>query len=157
MLMNNINSKKENFIKKYPWIKNRILCKEIQAADQKRRKESLGSRGCWYLFFIYFFHYFVICEIRKGRQGTLWVSLFFLIYAYFLIIIYTFNHLLLYTLSESRSVVSESLRSHGLYSPWNSPGQNTGVGNLSFSRGSSQPRDKTQVSHIAGVFFTSWD
>ena len=25
-----------------------------------------------------------------------------------------------------------------------------------FSRGSSQPRDKTQISHIAGQFFTSW-
>ena len=25
-----------------------------------------------------------------------------------------------------------------------------------FSRGSSQPRDRTQVSHIAGRFFTSW-
>ena len=30
--------------------------------------------------------------------------------------------------SESPSVVSNSLRHHGLYSPWNSPGQNTGVG-----------------------------
>ena len=30
--------------------------------------------------------------------------------------------------SESRSVVSDSLRPHGPYSPWNSPGQNTGVG-----------------------------
>ena len=30
--------------------------------------------------------------------------------------------------SESRSIVSDSLRPHGLYSPWNSPGQNTGVG-----------------------------
>jgi len=26
---------------------------------------------------------------------------------------------------------SDSLRPHGLYSPWNSPGQNTGVGSLS--------------------------
>ena len=26
-----------------------------------------------------------------------------------------------------------------------------------FSRGSSQPRGRTQVSHIAGGFFTSWD
>ena len=26
-----------------------------------------------------------------------------------------------------------------------------------FSRGSSEPRDRTQVSHIAGRFFTSWD
>ena len=33
--------------------------------------------------------------------------------------------------SESHSVLSESLRPHGLYSPWNSPGQNTGVGSLS--------------------------
>ena len=32
---------------------------------------------------------------------------------------------------ESRSVVSNSLQPHGLYSPWNSPGQNTGVGSLS--------------------------
>ena len=28
--------------------------------------------------------------------------------------------------SERLSVVSNSLRLHGLYSPWNSPGQNTG-------------------------------
>ena len=33
--------------------------------------------------------------------------------------------------SESCSVVFDSLRPHGLYSPWNSPGQNTGVGSLS--------------------------
>ena len=96
--------------------------------------------------------------------------------------------------SESRSVVSNSLKPHQLYSPCNSPGQNTGVGSLSllqgifrtqgsnlgllhcrrilyqlnprgspriewvaypFSRGSSQPRDRIQVSHIAGGFFTS--
>ena len=37
--------------------------------------------------------------------------------------------------SESRSVVSDSLRPHGLYSPWNSPGQNTGVGRLSLLQG----------------------
>ena len=123
--------------------------------------------------------------------------------------------------SESLSVMSHSLRPHGLYSPWNSPGQNTGMGSLSllqgifltqgsnpglphcrrslyqlshkgspmnvkvvqlcltlcdpvdytihgipqarilewvafpFSKGSSQCRDRTQVSHIAGGFFTS--
>ena len=37
--------------------------------------------------------------------------------------------------SESRSVLSDSLRSHGLYSPWNSPGQNTGVGSWSLLQG----------------------
>ena len=98
--------------------------------------------------------------------------------------------------SESHTVVSNSLRPHGLYSPWNSPGQNTTVGNLSllqgifpthgsnpgllrcrqilyhlshkgsprilkwvaypFSSGSSQPRNQTRVSCIAGRFFTNW-
>ena len=83
-----------------------------------------------------------------------------------------------------------------LHSPWNSPGQNTGVGSLSLlqrifptqgsnsgllhyrqilyqlsykgcprilewvaypsSRGSSQPRNRTRVSCIAGRFFTNW-
>ena len=33
--------------------------------------------------------------------------------------------------SEYHSVVPDSLWPHGLYSPWNSPGQDTGVGNLS--------------------------
>ena len=35
-----------------------------------------------------------------------------------------------YSESESCSVMSDSFRPHGLYSPWNSPGQNTGVGSL---------------------------
>ena len=37
--------------------------------------------------------------------------------------------------SESSSVMSNSLWPHGLYSPWNSPGQNSGVGSLSFHQG----------------------
>ena len=59
--------------------------------------------------------------------------------------------------SESRSVVSNSLWPHGLYRgtiilqarilEWVA---------FPFPRGSSQPRDQTQVSHIAGRFFTSW-
>ena len=31
--------------------------------------------------------------------------------------------------------MSDSLQPHGLYSPWNSPGQNTGVGSLSLLQG----------------------
>ena len=41
---------------------------------------------------------------------------------------------------------------HGLCSPWNSPGHNTGVGKLSFLQGIFP----TQVSCIAGGFSTSW-
>ena len=98
--------------------------------------------------------------------------------------------------SESHSFVSDSLQPHGLYSPRNSPGQNTGMGSLSllqgifptqgsnpclphcrwilcqlshkgsprilewvaypFSTGSSQPRNQTRVSCIAGGFFRNW-
>ena len=32
--------------------------------------------------------------------------------------------------NESHSVVSDFLQPHGLYSPWNSPGQNTEVGSF---------------------------
>ena len=45
--------------------------------------------------------------------------------------------------------MSDSLQPHGLYSPWNSPGQNTGVGSLSLLQGIFP----TQVSHIASGFF----
>ena len=37
--------------------------------------------------------------------------------------------------SERCSVVSNSLQPHGLFSPWNSPGQNTGAGSLSLLQG----------------------
>ena len=37
---------------------------------------------------------------------------------------------------------------HGIF-----PGKNTGVGCHSFFRGSSQPRDRTCISCIAGIFF----
>ena len=59
--------------------------------------------------------------------------------------------------SESCSVASTSLRPHKLYTvhgviqarilEWVA---------VLFSRGSSQTRDQTQVSHTAGGFFTSW-
>ena len=51
--------------------------------------------------------------------------------------------------SDSHSVV----RPHGLYSPWNSPGQNTGVGSLSLLQGIFPTQDRTQVSCIVARFF----
>ena len=41
---------------------------------------------------------------------------------------------------------------HGIYSPWNTPSQNTGVGSCSIL----QRIFPTQVSRIAGRFFISW-
>ena len=43
--------------------------------------------------------------------------------------------LLVFESSENCSVVSDSLRPHKLYSLWNSPGHNTGVGSHSFLQG----------------------
>ena len=37
--------------------------------------------------------------------------------------------------SENELLMSDSVQPHGLYSPWNSPGQNTGVDSLSFLQG----------------------
>ena len=56
--------------------------------------------------------------------------------------------------SEVKSVVPNSLRPHAIYSPWNSARILESVA-FPFSRGSSKLRDRTQVSCIAGGFFTS--
>ena len=58
--------------------------------------------------------------------------------------------------SESRSVVSNSLRPRGYTVHGILQARVLEWVAFPFSRGSSQPRDWTQVSHIAGRFFTSW-
>ena len=58
--------------------------------------------------------------------------------------------------SESHSVVSDSLWPRELYSPWNSPGQNIGVGNLSLLQGIFPTQGSNPGLRIAGGFFTSW-
>ena len=63
--------------------------------------------------------------------------------------------------SVNHSVMSDSwwpsgLKPSRLLCPWNSLNKNTGVVAISFFRASSQPRDWTEVSCIAGRFFTNW-
>ena len=57
--------------------------------------------------------------------------------------------------SESHSVMSDSLQPHGLYNPWNSPGENTGVSSLSLFQGIFPIQGSNPGPHIAGGFFTS--
>ena len=52
-------------------------------------------------------------------------------YGFFLVVMYICEK----SESENHSVMSDSLQPHGLYSPWNSPGQNTEVGSLSLLQG----------------------
>ena len=58
--------------------------------------------------------------------------------------------------SESRSVESDSLWPHRLYSPWNSPDQNTGVGSLSLLQGIFPTRGSNPGLLHCRRFFTSW-
>ena len=77
-----------------------------------------------------------------------------------MLIWYRSNRNLMYVLNCS--VVSDSMWPHGLlparfHCPWGFPDKNTGVGCNFLCRLSSQPRDWTQDSSIAGGFFlTVW-
>ena len=61
-------------------------------------KHDLNCYSSLSFFFLFLFYTVYICESGSGSE------------------------------SESHSVVSDSLRPHALYSPWNSPGQYPGVG-----------------------------
>ena len=58
--------------------------------------------------------------------------------------------------SKSHSVMPSSLWPHGLYSPWNSPGQNTGVGSLSLLQGIFPTQGWSPGLPDCRQFFTSW-
>ena len=58
--------------------------------------------------------------------------------------------------SESLSVVSDSLWPQGLSSPWNSLGQNTGVGSLSLHQGMFPTQGSNPGLQHSGRFFTRW-
>ena len=71
--------------------------------------------------FLGFYPFKIWKDHHHGNKGQCWCSYF----------------VFLMSLSESErhSVVPNSLRPHALYSPWNPPGQNTGVGSLSLLQG----------------------
>ena len=55
---------------------------------------------------------------------------------------------------ESHLVMSNSLGPHGPWSPWNSPGQTTGVGNLSLLQGIVPTQgSKPGLPHCRQIFF----
>ena len=64
-------------------------------------------------------YYSAIKRNKIGSFGEIWIDQEFVIQSG----------------SESCSVLSDSMRSQELHSPWNYPGQNTGMGSLSFLQG----------------------
>ena len=78
----------------------------------------------------------------------------------YLVTFHTFAVLLrknwLYTFSESESysVMFDSLQPQGLYSPWNSPGQNAGVGSLSLHQGIIPTQESNpDLLHCRWIFY----
>ena len=59
-------------------------------------------------------------------------------------------------LNESPSVMSHSFKPHGLYSPSNSPGQNTGVGSCSLPQGIFPIQGSNPGLPHCKRFFISW-
>ena len=58
--------------------------------------------------------------------------------------------------SERHSVVSDSLPPHGLNSPWNSPGQNTGVGSCCLLHGIFPTQGSNPGLQHCRHILTSW-
>ena len=90
---------------------------------------SMSSSNCCFLSCI---------QISQEAHQVVWYSHLFKNFVQF-VVIYTVKAFGIVNKAESGSesclVVSDSLRPHGLYNPWNSPGQNTGVGGLSLLQG----------------------
>ena len=51
---------------------------------------------------------------------------------------------------------SIGLKPTQLLCPWDFPGQNTGVGSISFSRGSSWPKDQTHIFRTGNCIICHW-
>ena len=90
----------------------------------------LGSVGGEiYMYSVYMCVCVYICMFPRQFLNVQYINMYVCMY----ICVHVCMHLCV--CCESRSVVSDSLRSHRLYSPWNAPGQNTGVSSLSLLQG----------------------
>ena len=106
----------------------------------------------WFVTFHYNFKYIltVLWQFLKNSGNVCFPDK-----NYIFIWITTSIYYTVFAVSESCSIVSDSLQPHGLYSPWNLQARILEWVAFPFSRGSSQPKDQTQVSFITGRFFTS--
>ena len=93
-----------------------------------------------------------LCNVQARDPVTYFCSLLLQesFYQYLLIKEASYQFLL-----TDQSVVSNSLQPHGLYSPWNYPGQNTGVGSLSLLQ-VIFPTQGLNLGLPRCRFFTSW-
>ena len=79
--------------------------------------------------------YVCVCIFFSIVWNTFWLGLASFFLDFIVMCHDTYLMMINYSESESHSVMSNSLPPYGLYSPWNSPDQNTGVGSLSLLQG----------------------
>ena len=92
-------------------------------------------------------------QMTKKKKFCFHHTLFTIITSWLIIVINVIE-----SESESYSFVSDSLQPHGLYSPWNSPGQNTGVGSLSLLQINVITKIiKLLTQNMGEICFVFWD
>ena len=79
--------------------------------------------------------YVCVCIFFSIVWNTFWLGLASFFLDFIVMCHDTYLMMINYSESESHSVMSNSLQPHEPCSPWNSPGQNTGVGSLSLLQG----------------------
>ena len=112
------------------------------------RPASRTVRDAFLLFMSYRLRCFVLATQQVGTALSRYSC-----YHYLLLLLFLWACVLVAQLCLTLCNLLEPTR---LLCPWNSPSKNTGVDCHSLLQGIFQPRDQTQVSHIAGRFFTVW-
>ena len=146
----------------YLWLREHYLSQTAFGYKKRTRYQDFYFINVFTLKrIVIYFKIYRVCLILKALAATCWLSMTKEFQQIFAKINFKGK-----SDSESvgSSVMSDSLRPHGRKEP-SLPGSPV-HGFLqvrilewvaiSFFRGSSQPRDWTQVSHIAGRFFTIW-
>ena len=113
------------------WLRTRVTepGKTIQLRGKKKRKTSTTTVGIICHFFRWTHHHYIFHDFLV--TGLKW--------------------------SEICSSVFNTLLPHGPYSPWNSPGQNTGVGSLSLLKGNPGLLHCGQILYQLSYQWRCWD
>ena len=100
-------------------------------------------------------NFFFMCQAsRKAWRIQQWTKN--LQFSGRMLYIYLIKYTISENESESHSVVADSLQPHWLYSPWNSLGQNTGVGSHPFFQGIFPTQELNPGLPHCRQIFTSW-
>ena len=127
--------------KTFFWLQNnRFIVEILENANKIRKEKKLpltpSSTQITPIMCIYTSFCFFLCvEPPLILIYKKWIFTFFHLNHAYLYQTHTFLYINIVRYSESCSVMSNSLWPHGLYSPWNSLGQNTGVGSHSLPQG----------------------